>query len=77
MAEQHLYAALERATEATPGCALRLKEAEIGEPADFSALGPAPPMMPGVRTEEDKIVHDFDPAKMGGRGRGRRPSGPG
>jgi hypothetical protein len=45
------------------------------EPVDFSALGPAPPMMPGVRTEEDKIVHDFDPAKMGGRGRGRRPPG--
>lgn len=44
------------------------------EPLDYSALGPAPPMMPGVRTEEDKIIHDFDPAKMGGgRGPGRRP----
>lgn len=43
------------------------------EPVDYSALGPAPPMMPGVRTEQDKILHDFDPAKMSGRGAGRRP----
>ena len=40
------------------------------EPVDFSALGPAPPMMPGVHTEDGKIVHDFDPAKMGGPRRG-------
>lgn len=34
---------------------------------DYSALGPAPTMMPGVRTEEGKIMHEFDPAKMGRR----------
>lgn len=41
-APEHLYAALERATEANPGCAIRLKEAEIGEPDDFWVPGPAP-----------------------------------
>jgi hypothetical protein len=37
------------------------------QPVDYSALGPAPPMMPGVRTDDNKIVRDFDPAKMGAR----------
>ncbi len=37
------------------------------EPVDYSALGPAPPMMPGVRTDENTIVRDFDPAKMNSR----------
>lgn len=40
------------------------------EAADYTALGPAPPMMPGVRTDENGIIHEFDPAKMGS---GRRP----
>ncbi len=46
------------------------------EPVDYSALGPAPPMMPPVRTAEDKIIHDFDPAKMGGRRRRPVPGAP-
>lgn len=37
------------------------------EPVDYSALGPAPPMMPGVRTDENTIVRDFDPAKLNSR----------
>ena len=37
------------------------------EPVDYSALGPPPPMMPGVRTDENTIVRDFDPAKMNSR----------
>ena len=45
------------------------------EPVDFSALGPAPPMMPGVHTEEGKIIHDFDPAKMGASRGGMPPGG--
>lgn len=44
------------------------------EPVDYSALGPAPPMMPGVRTSDDKIMHDFDPAKMNAR-RKQAPAG--
>lgn len=37
------------------------------EPVDYSALGPAPPMMPGIRTDENTVVRDFDPAKMNSR----------
>lgn len=48
------------------------------EAVDYSALGPAPPMMPGIWTDENKILRDFDPAKQNARrqqagGGGRRP----
>ncbi len=50
------------------------------EPVDYSALGPAPPMMPGIWTDENKILRDFDPAKMNSRrgqaGGGRRTQPP-
>jgi len=46
------------------------------EPVDYSALGPAPPMMPGIWTDEGTILRDFDPAKQNSRrqqaGGGRR-----
>lgn len=41
-------------------------------PVDYSALGPPPPMMPGVRTEDGQVIHDFDPEKMNAMMKGRR-----
>ncbi|MGH1343041.1 MAG: hypothetical protein ACRBN8_15885 [Nannocystales bacterium] len=50
------------------------------EPVDYSALGPAPPMMPGIWTDENRILRDFDPAKVNARrqqaGRGGRGTPP-
>ncbi len=36
-------------------------------PVDYDALGPPPPMMPGVMSDEGEIIRNFDPAKMGAR----------
>ncbi len=33
------------------------------EPVDYSALGPAPSMTPGVRREDGRIMHNFNPKK--------------
>ncbi len=43
-------------------------------PVDYSALGPAPPMMPGVMSDEGEIIRNFDPAKMNSR-RQQAPAG--
>lgn len=46
-------------------------------PIDYTALGPAPPMMPGVRRDNGRVIRDFDPSKMNQRGGAQKPTMPG